>query len=51
MPGHHQEIKCGFLGIAQEKVFADMDAENLFHLFTALNGSSGIVVDPGIGDG
>lgn len=48
--GHHEQIKLGFLGIAEEKVFADFDPQPFANVMAIFNGGGGGVVHAYIGD-
>lgn len=48
--GHHEQVKIGFLGIAQEQILADLDAEQFIYVMAVLDGRRRVMVEPLIGD-
>ena len=48
--GHHQKIEGSFLGIAEKKTLADIQAENAVYLLAGLNGGERVMIQPLIGN-
>lgn len=46
---HHEKIEFGFLGIAEKKIFTDLDTQKFVYIVAVLNGGSGRVIHPQIG--
>ena len=47
VPRHHEQIKLGLLGIAQEQIFADLDIQPDIHVMAGIDRGGGIVVKCG----
>ena len=43
---HHEHVKIGFLGIAEEQVLADFDVQPDIHIVTGIDSGGSIVIQP-----
>ena len=50
MAGHHQQVKFGFLGIAQKKILADLNAKETVNIMAGFNGGDSLVIQTFIGN-